>query len=98
MDETQSYIIVWNEGGYPKSLVFHDLAEDSSDDPGGSHTPMLAYRREQLRATDRIVSDALEAELLFASATAAEPIAIPVSLVRDLSWFPAARYAEFELA
>jgi hypothetical protein len=98
MDETQSYIIVWNDAGYPKSLAYHDLAEGNSNDVGTEHKFILTYRREQLRATDRIVTDVLEAELLFGSATAAEPIAIPVSLARDLSWFPEARYLEFEMA
>lgn len=94
MDETQSYIIVWNDAGYPKSLVFHDLAADVSTEP----LTILAYRREQLRATDPIVTDLLEAELLFGSATADEPIAIPVSLARELSWFPGAKFVEFEMA
>lgn len=98
MDEAQSYIIVWNDAGYPRSLVYHDLAEGNPNNFGTEQPRMLAYRREQLRATDRVVTDVLEAELLFASATAEEPIAIPVSLARDLSWFPAARYFEFELA
>ena len=98
MDEAQSYIIVWNDAGYPRSLVYHDLAEGNTNDFDSAHPRMLAYRREQLRATDRIVTDVLEAELLFASATADEPIAIPVGLARDLGWFPAARYFEFEMA
>ena len=96
MDETQSYIIVWNDGGYPKSLIFHDLADEDAGFPG--HTPILAYRREQLRATDRIVTDVLEAELLFGGAAPDEPIAVPVSVARDLAWFPGARFVEFELA
>ena len=98
MDEAQSYIIVWNDAGYPRSLVYHDLAEGNSTNFDPEQPRMLAYRREQLRATDRIVTDLLEAELLFGSATAEEPIAIPVGLARDLSWFPAARYFEFEMA
>ena len=49
MDEAQSYIIVWNDAGYPRSLVYHDLAEGNTNDFDSAHPRMLAYRREQLQ-------------------------------------------------
>ena len=97
MNETQRFVIVWNDHGTPKSFVFHDVTDGNSDDLSAEHAPILAYQRAQLRATDRIVTDVLEAELSFTAATAQEPIAIPVSLARDLAWFPGARYVEFEM-
>ncbi|HTR91481.1 MAG TPA: hypothetical protein VMI73_07050 [Trebonia sp.] len=101
MDENSNYIIVWAERddaiGYRHcTLVYHDLPESDPRYSEWGFSPVRTYAKEDLKPTDRIVTDALEAKLLIerTSATSEEKMAIPVSLARELNWFPEAQYVE----
>ena len=94
MDETQSYIIVWADTaglGLVAPLVYHDLPRDDPRYAAKEFTPIRTYRRDQLRSTDRIVDTADEAKLLIKRTDPPHPMAIPISVARELGWFPDAR-------
>jgi hypothetical protein len=99
MNETQRYILIWSNeaGGIRATLSNHDLPES---DPGygePENTPLRAYTRDQLRITDWIVTSADQVRALVTRATPEEPIAVPISTVRELDWFPDARYRGIEI-
>jgi hypothetical protein len=99
MDETQSYIIVWADTGgkgLAGTLVYHDLPSDDPRYVYPEFTPVRTYTQDQLRSTDVIVTDAAEARLMIKRTSPPYPMAIPVSVAKELNWFPKARYFGFE--
>ena len=97
MNETQRYILAWsNSGGEIRVLSNYDL-ESGPDYNDPESTSIRTYTRDQLRVTDWIVTGADQAEALVMRATPQEPIAVPLSTVRDLKWFPNALYRGIEI-
>jgi hypothetical protein len=98
MNETQRYILVWPNGaGEISALSNYDLPESDPDFGNPENVPLRAYTRDQLRATDAIVTGADQVKALVMRATPQEPIAVPVSTIRELDWFPDARYRGFDI-
>ena len=92
MDE--SYILLWmNEAGGIRTLLIHDDVE--GDEPDPEYTEVRAYRRDQLRADTPIADDAIQVKSLVVRSCAQEPVAIPVSLAREMGWFPNMEYRGF---
>jgi hypothetical protein len=103
MVESQVYVLAWPEGDGEndvviRTMVNHDLPESDLDHDDPEYTRVRTYTRDQLRATDTVVTDANEAKALVMRATPEEPIAIPVSIARELDWFPDASYRRFKPA
>ena len=96
MDESQNYILVWSNGaGEISALSNYDLPESDPDFGDPENVPLRAYTRNQLRATDWIFTCADQVKALVTRATPQEPIAVPISTVRELEWFSGARYRGF---
>jgi hypothetical protein len=100
IDETQTYVLAWpgaDTGTRRRfeevnTLIFHDLPESDPDYNNPEYTWIRTYARDQLRPTDTVITSGEQAEVALKGATPEEPIAIPVSLARELDWFPDARF------